>query len=425
MSRLGTWQIVMFSTMFVGYTLYYYNRKSFSFIMPYVIEEDNFDKPTLGAITSSIYMSYTLSKFAGGIMSDKVNASRMFPFGLLGVGLLVVAFTLCTSLKMMVVVWFVQGLFQGMGWPACGKLLKKWFPPSKLGIYWSLLSTSMNIAGGAGPVVAALLSSSYGWRTALQASGLVAIFVSFLSFFILKESPSEVGIETAFTHYKKKKDTSEPTSVIDVVRTPFLWVLIIYCLLNIFMANAISDWGQLYLIQELNYSPTTGGVFVSAFQIGAVIGSIVAGYVTDKQVNKQGLRDAGSARFPFLLVTILALLSSLHCFNTLVSSESNLVFICVLSFIMGFCAFGHQSLNGVLVIEHSTPVMSGTAHAFFSLGGGVGAVLAGYPLSIVAKHFNWYTSLIIVEGAVILHLLIMLSTWNISTAIGKRRIKSE
>ncbi|XP_033101404.1 glucose-6-phosphate exchanger SLC37A4-like [Anneissia japonica] len=372
-------------------------------------------------ITSSIYMAYTISKFTGGILSDRVCANNMFSFGLLGVGLLVLAFTFCTLWNLMALLWFVQGLFQGLGWPACGKLLKKWFPPSHIGLYWSILSSSVNIASGIGPLVASMLASVYGWRIATRTSALLAVAMSFLLFIFLKESPVDVGL-TAFSQDAKKK---ESVPVKNIVQTPFLWVMFSYNLLNVFMSHAFSDWGQLYLIHELNYPPTTGGAVVSTFQLGAVIGSVFAGYFTDKQVAKEGVLMIGSARFPYLLVTLVALVSSMHCFNTLVSSESSLVFIFFLNFIMGFCAFGIQCINGVLVIEHTTPEMSGTAHAFASLGGGVGAVLAGYPLSIIAKHYNWYTSLLIVEATVIIHCVVMVTTWNISTEIGKKRGKIE
>lgn len=44
----GWYRAVIFTAMFVGYTLYYFNRKTFSFVMPAVMAEVPLDKDDLG-----------------------------------------------------------------------------------------------------------------------------------------------------------------------------------------------------------------------------------------------------------------------------------------------------------------------------------------------------------------------------------------
>lgn len=49
----GYYRAVIFAAMFGGYSLYYFNRKTFSFVMPSLVEEialdkDDLGKPTLG-----------------------------------------------------------------------------------------------------------------------------------------------------------------------------------------------------------------------------------------------------------------------------------------------------------------------------------------------------------------------------------------
>lgn len=44
----GYYRTVIFISMFVGYMLYYFNRKTFSFLMPSVMEEIDLDKEELG-----------------------------------------------------------------------------------------------------------------------------------------------------------------------------------------------------------------------------------------------------------------------------------------------------------------------------------------------------------------------------------------
>lgn len=44
----GYYRVVIFICMFIGYSLYFFNRKTFSFVMPSVMEEIHLDKDDLG-----------------------------------------------------------------------------------------------------------------------------------------------------------------------------------------------------------------------------------------------------------------------------------------------------------------------------------------------------------------------------------------
>lgn len=46
----GYYRGAIFTCMFVGYALYFFNRKTFSFVMPSVMEEIELDKEDLGEI---------------------------------------------------------------------------------------------------------------------------------------------------------------------------------------------------------------------------------------------------------------------------------------------------------------------------------------------------------------------------------------
>lgn len=46
----GYYRGTIFLAMFVGYTLYYFNRKTFSFVMPSLMQEIELDKDDLGML---------------------------------------------------------------------------------------------------------------------------------------------------------------------------------------------------------------------------------------------------------------------------------------------------------------------------------------------------------------------------------------
>lgn len=190
----GYYRTVIFAAMFGGYSLYYFNRKTFSFVMPSLVDEIALDKDDLGLITSSQSAAYAISKFVSGVLSDQMSARWLFSSGLLLVGLVNVVFSWSSTVTAFAALWFLNGLAQGLGWPPCGKILRKWFEPSQFGTWWAVLSTSMNLAGSLGPILATILAQSYSWRSTLALSGALCVIVSFFCLLLIHNEPADVGL---------------------------------------------------------------------------------------------------------------------------------------------------------------------------------------------------------------------------------------
>ena len=78
-----------------------------------------------GLITSSQSAAYAISKFVSGVLSDQMSARWLFSSGLLLVGLVNVVFSWSSAVPVFAALWFLNGLAQGLGWPPCGKVLRK------------------------------------------------------------------------------------------------------------------------------------------------------------------------------------------------------------------------------------------------------------------------------------------------------------
>ena len=78
-----------------------------------------------GMITSSQSLAYAISKFISGVLSDQISARWLFSIGLFMVGGINVVFSWSSTVAMFSLLWFINGLGQGCGWPPCGKVLRK------------------------------------------------------------------------------------------------------------------------------------------------------------------------------------------------------------------------------------------------------------------------------------------------------------
>lgn len=70
-------------------------------------------------------MAYAISKFISGVLSDQISARWLFSIGLFLVGGINIAFSWSSTVSMFSLLWFINGLGQGCGWPPCGKVLRK------------------------------------------------------------------------------------------------------------------------------------------------------------------------------------------------------------------------------------------------------------------------------------------------------------
>lgn len=124
------YRIKVFLGIFVGYAGYYLLRKNFSLAMPELIKQ-GFTKGELGMVFSAVSLSYGISKFVMGNVSDRSNAKYFLPLGLI-LSAITMAFMglspwATSSIAIMYVLLFINGWFQGMGWPPSGRVMVHWF----------------------------------------------------------------------------------------------------------------------------------------------------------------------------------------------------------------------------------------------------------------------------------------------------------
>ncbi|KAJ0022353.1 hypothetical protein NQD34_009843 [Periophthalmus magnuspinnatus] len=419
MADYGYYRGAIFLAMFVGYTLYYFNRKTFSFVMPSVMEEIKMDKDDLGLITSSQSLAYAISKFISGVLSDQLSARWLFSIGLFFVGGINVVFSWSSTVAAFSVLWFLNGLGQGLGWPPCGRVLRKWFEPSQFGTWWAILSCSMNLAGSVGPIVASVLAQSCSWRTILSVSGITCMLVSFICLLVIKNEPKDVGLPNIEVATKKSKGgPSTESSLSEFLLSPYLWLLSVSYLVVFGVKTACSDWGQLFLIQDKGQSTIMGSSYISALEVGGLLGSIAAGYFSDKAVAKQGMKIYGNPRHFILLIMMMGMYVSMFLFRVTVTSDTSKMWILTLGAVFGFSSYGPISLFGVIANESAPSNYCGTSHAIVSLMANIGGFLSGLPFSTIAKHHGWETAFWVAEVTIGLCTVGYFLLRNIQTKMG-------
>ena len=269
---LSGWQRSITLSLFLGWCFYYLCRKSFSASIPSLIR-DGYPQEGLGLVASCFAFSYGFSKFVGSVLADHFSPKSLFSAGLLLSGLCCTTFSASAWYfpqrhLPLCVVWIVQGIVQGVGWPTVAKLLQQWYSLGQLGTWWSVISGGGNIASSLSPIIFLYLSSMFGWQVVFLLVGLIAVAMSLALTQTLHNSPSDLGIQIEHkSNANSPKSSKAPeakksssVSWYDVFFIRDVWIAsLIYAVLY-FVKACCTDWSQLYFVQVAHKSEKTGTV---------------------------------------------------------------------------------------------------------------------------------------------------------------------
>lgn len=410
------WRIRILYSMFFGYALYYFTRKSFSLAKPGLIEE-GFDKTQLGMVETVLAISYGMSKFASGILSDRSNPRYFMAFGLILTGLINIAFGFTSSLNMFLLLWAVNGWFQGFGAPPCMKFLTHWYSQSERGSWWSTWNMSLNVGNAAIPWIVGCCLQYFGWRAGMYVPGIICIIGGFVLINRLRDTPQSLGLpsiekyrndypqgQSREAHENEKKLSSRELLVNYVLKNKFIWILAAAYFCVYAVRAGIDSWSPLFLKETKGYSALSANGFISIFECGGLCGGLAAGWASDKLFKAK--------RGPINIFFSIGILLSLIAFWSIPEGYQLLDSIAL--FCLGFSIFGPQMMIGIAAAELSHKKAAATATGFVGCFAYLGAAVSGGPLGKIAQEIGWDGFFIFLIGSASLAILVLLPTWNMT-----------
>jgi OPA family glycerol-3-phosphate transporter-like MFS transporter/OPA family sugar phosphate sensor protein UhpC-like MFS transporter len=366
--------------------------------MPGIEEDLGITKIQLGVFLSLHGVVYGISKFLSGFVADKFSSRHLLVFGLLMCSMCNIVFGSSSTLMLFGVVWVINGLFQGMGFPPIARLLTHWIPPKELATKMSRWNTSHSIGAGLAYIVCGCVVS-LGWRWCFYVPSTIALLCVVFIWFSIGDTPKSVGLpemdEIGRDSKKDKQMVSAAASeelssaeykrllIKKVFNNKAVWILGVANIFVYILRFAILDWGPMLLKEWKGLSLANAGWIVAAFEIAGVFGILLSGWVTDKFFNGKAQR----------VCVISLLLASFFIFLFWKISFAppwlNIVFL-ILS---GFFIYGPQALGGIATANMATRKVAATAVGFHGLWGYMSTLITGVGVGVVTAKFGWSCTL--------------------------------
>ena len=415
----------VFSGIFVGYAAYYLIRKNFDLAMPYLLQQ-GYTKSQLGMVLASLPLAYGISKFAMGSVSDRSNPRYFIVLGLVLSAIVSIVFStnlVLGSFGLMLVLMFLNGWFQGMGWPPCGRTMVHWFSETERGTMMSIWNVAHNVGGGLiGPLAILGLAIFGSWHSLFYFPAIIALLLAGFVLFIMRDTPQSVGLPPieehkneypADNHIDREKElTTKEILFKYVFVNKYLWFIAIANIFVYLVRYGVVDWAPTYLTEVKGFSHNDSSWAFFLYEYAGIPGTILCGFLSDKLF--QGRR--APIGVIYMVGVILAIL--VYWFNPPGHMwVDNTALIAI-----GFLIYGPVMLIGLHALDLVPKKAAGTAAGLTGLFGYVGGTtIANAGMGFVVDHFGWSGGFTMLLISCVLSIFFIALTWHTGLIKHKRQ----
>ncbi|MFD0941255.1 glycerol-3-phosphate transporter [Pedobacter boryungensis] len=411
-------RIKVFLGIFLGYAGYYFVRKNFSLVMPN-LKEQGFDESDLGLALSGVSIAYGLSKFLMGNISDRSNARYFMVAGLILSALtMIVMGTLpfaTSSITVMFVLLFLNGWFQGMGWPPSGRVMVHWFSIKERGRWMSIWNLAHNVGGALAPQLTLLALILFGtWQSKLFLPGIASVIIALIAFIFIRDTPQSVGLPPIeeykndypanYSKEHEKELSAKEIFIKYVLNNKTLWYIAIANAFVYLVRYGVGDWAPTYLKTVRGFSESEASFGVSYFELAGIPGTLLCGWLSDKVF--KGRRAPATIIFMTLISIALIIYWKAPDGSHWLINGSLIV--------IGFLIYGPVMLIGVQALDLAPKKAAGTSAGFTGLFGyflGT-ALFANIGLGKLITNVGWNAAFIVLLIACLLAIFFTAFTWN-------------
>ncbi|XP_043715845.1 putative glycerol-3-phosphate transporter 1 [Telopea speciosissima] len=365
----------------------------------------------LGELDVAFLAVYSLGMYFAGHLGDRLDLRIFLTVGMVGTGLFTSLFGLgywfnIHNFYYFLIVQMIAGLFQATGWPSVVAVVGNWFGKKKRGLIMGIWNAHTSVGNITGSLIASALLK-YGWGWSFVVPGLLISFVGVVVFLLLPVTPASVGADKddddEMQPPKKNAEgvtepllgsesevvKDKPVGFIEAWKIPGVAPFALCLFFSKLVAYTFLYWLPFYItdtaIDGKYLSDETAGSLSTMFDVGGIVGGILAGYISDRL----NARAITAASFTYCAIPVLYFYRSYGY----VSLSMNIS----LMFITGMLVNGpyalittavsadlgtHSSLNGnSRALATVTAIIDGTG----SVGAAIGPLFTGY---IAAKSWN-------------------------------------
>ncbi len=407
----------------IGYGIAYTCRLALSVVKKPLIDGGIFSPEELGIIGSALFYTYAFAKLTNGFLADHANLKLFFAIGVMGSALLNLGMGFSTVLLASVILWGLNGWFQGFGAPSGAVAMANWFSNRERGRIYGIWSTAHAVGEGLTFIGVAAVVTVWGWRAGFWVPGLLCILVAAAMYVLMQDRPRTMGLPTVADwkndHWTASQggDTQQRDTWAlqrSILKIPAIWVLALSSASIYVTRYAINSWGVLYLQEAKGYSLMQAGGVISVNTLAGIIGAVAYGFASDKVFRAR----RPPTNLIFAIVEIVGLLMVFF------GPPGRPGFMTLAFFIYGFGLTGLvTALGGLYALDIAPKRAAGAAMGFIGVFSYIGAALQdqisghlierGMTIVDGVRHYDFSAAISFWVGSSIVSMILATTLWRV------------
>ncbi|MFO3790349.1 MFS transporter [Bacillus mojavensis] len=324
-------------------------------LLPFISQAYKISSATAGWMVTVFAITYAISAPFFGWLSDKKGRRSFITWGLLLFAASNILTACAPSFLWLIVSRILAGFSVASITPLIYAIIGDIAPPSRRGTWLSIVVSGHLTALWAGTPLGTLLEHFLGWRSVFIVMAILGVLLMFVNFIAWMSVPSN----ELTTNLLK----GNLIRILGSVSVTAIWAISMYTL-YVYLGAALHF--------NNGFSPAEIALAVTFYGIGAVLGSLSSGQLTDK---------FGERKISINTLIVLTLI--LLCLGVFFSSGDWLYFFMFIWALVGYAGF--TSYQARLAVEY--PLERGIVMAWNNtalyIGITLGSILGGYVIS------NW------------------------------------
>jgi ACS family glucarate transporter-like MFS transporter len=399
--RATSFRWVVLTLIFVIYTIAAADRANLGFAMPFIREEFAMSNAEAGAVLSLFLWGYAFAQLPSGFAISKFGVRRLFSWAMVLTSVFTGLMGLAPSVLMLKINRFLLGLAEAPLPIGVTTTINNWFPAKEKGTASGVFLSAVKFGPVIVPPICALIVTYFTWREIFYFFAVPGLLLSILWFLLVPNTPSEsrfcsqeerdkiaekTAVETVSTRTDgetrsfglldkliRAQKVEQLATTGSVFRSWDVWGCAIGYAFQLGVSNYLLAWIPTYLITVKQFSIMGSGVIAAAPWVGAVIGNMIGGWLSDRWLDKR--------RKPGMLFSALATAGMMY---VLTSSPADPMIFGILLFATGvFLSIGYSAYMVYpmsFISKPTFPIANAIVNTVGQAGGASAPLIAGLML---------------------------------------------
>jgi len=280
-----------------------FDIQTMAFVTPRLTAEWDLPRSAFGPVLSSSFAGIMAGTMVLGLVGDRFGRRRTLIWSFLFVGLASLATAWATSVEQLMLLRFLTGAGIGGCLPNATALTAEYVPSRRVGFFVTLMYSAVPLGGVLGGFVAGDLIARFGWGAVFVAGGVLPLAIAAVLWAWLPESPRFLavrpGAEAQLGRIFQRIDPSYRRHADDAFvvasggskgslaglfaegRAPLTTVIWIVFFFGLFGMYLLTSWLPT-VFTDAGWPMAQAIRAVSVFQLGGVVGGLLAGRLVDR-----------------------------------------------------------------------------------------------------------------------------------------------